>query len=166
MAEIPLTQNKTAIIDDCDLIEIGKHKWCAGCYDGKWYAVRGTYNNGVKRNVFMHRQLTSAIKGQQVDHKDGNGLNNSRDNLRFSTQQQNVFNQRPTGKGTSKYKGVSWDKSSNSWYSAIKFNGKSRNLGHYKNETDAAIAYDSAAIKFFGEFARPNISQRVQVIYG
>lgn len=164
MADIPLTQGKVAIVDDEDYSELVQYKWCAGCFDGIWYALRYSkeeYEKAGRRSVlvFMHRQIMKAEKGRQIDHKDGNGLNNQKENLRFSTQQQNVFNQKPTGRGTSKYKGVSWAKTMHRWYAGIKFNGRSKNLGFYNNEVDAAEAYDTAAKELFGEFARTNFPE-------
>ena len=152
MAEIPLSQGKVAIVDFEDYAELSKHKWWVTFHDGKWYAVR----NREGKTLLMHRYIMKAQKGQQIDHWDGDGLNNCRYNLRFSTQQQNVFNQKPTGKGTSKYKGVSKSKGADKWYACIKFNGKTINLGLYQNEADAALAYDAAAKCLFGVFARTN----------
>ena len=161
MAEILLTQNKKVTVDECDFIELSKHKWCAGCFGGKWYAVRYSKNSNKNSNshgkiVFMHRQIMNVKKGKQIDHRNGDGLDNKRENLRLSTQQQNVFNQKPTGHGTSKYKGVSWIKKVGKWYSSIKHNNKSKYLGIYNNEIDAAKAYDNAAKQLFGEFANVN----------
>ncbi len=161
MAEIPLTQGKVAIVDDEDYAELSKYKWCAGCFCGKWYVLRYS-KKGYKwpdnhgKMIFMHRQIMKAKKGQQIDHRNGNGLDNHKENIRFSTQQQNVFNQIPTGRGTSKYKGVSWAKTVRKWLAGIKYDGKSKGLGYYKKEKDAALAYDVAAKELFGEFARTN----------
>lgn len=171
MAVISLTQGKIAIVDDEDYPELSKYKWCAGFFDGRWYALRYSkegyrYNKNHGKLVSMHRHIMKAKKGKQIDHKDGDGLNNQKFNLRFSTQQQNVFNQRSTGRGTSKYKGVSWNKESEKWYASIKHNGKSKNLGLYDNEIEAAKAYDAAATNLFGKFARTNYYEKGKVLYG
>jgi hypothetical protein len=91
-----------------------------------------------------------------VDHIDHNGLNNRRSNLRLCTAQQNARNHRPQLRGSSKYKGVSWRQDGKVFRALIWHNGKSINLGRFKNEIDAAKAYDKAAKKYFGEFAYLN----------
>jgi hypothetical protein len=171
MKRISLTQNKFAIVDDEDYAELSKYKWCAANHKGKWCAVRYSkeeYRKTGSRGtlVSMHRQIMKAEKREQIDHKDGNELNNQKENLRFSTQQQNVFNQMPIRQGTSKYKGVSWCRESHDWYASIKHNGKSKNLGHFINEINAAKAYDTAAKQLFGEFARTNFPKERKVLYG
>jgi len=154
--QIPLTQGKFAIVDDADYLELMKYKWYAHNLSGVYYADRAIRRNNKVVNVSMHRQIMGAQFGQQIDHKNGNGLDNRRCNLRFSTQQQNVQSQRPTRGGTSKYKGVSWIKQYQKWYACIKCNGKNRNLGYFDNEMEAAKVYDEKAKELFGEFAKTN----------
>ena len=103
----------------------------------------------------MHRFILNAPKGQYVDHRDRNGLNNQKRNLRFCTQSQNMMNLK-SSTGTSKYKGVSWNIKYKRWQSHIRLNYKLKNLGSYNSEIEAALAYDHAARELFGEFARLN----------
>lgn len=106
--------------------------------------------------MFLHRLLLNAPKGVQVDHINGNALDNRRSNLRLATLQQNCFNRPKRSDGKySKYKGVGMPP----WSARIKVIGKTILLGTYKTEEDAALAYNEAATKYFGEFARPNIIQ-------
>ncbi len=110
----------------------------------------------------MHRVVVEHMHGQippmfQLDHADGNRLNNTRENLRLCTSAENMANiPRDKYKGSSKYKGVAWDKRPNRskpWKAQISINDKTRHLGVYATEEEAAKAYDKAAKKLRGEFA-------------
>lgn len=113
--------------------------------------------NYKSKQIYLHRFVMKARKGQEVDHKDNNNKsNNLKSNLRFCTRKQNNYN-RPKRKGLSKYKGVSWDKYKSRWQVYIRIaSGKETFLGHFVNEKYAVIAYDNAAKKFQGEFAKLN----------
>ena len=104
----------------------------------------------------MHRMVIDAQHNQRVGHMNGNGLDNRKSNLRICTNAQSRMNAQKRTKGTSKYKGASWHKLEQRWISKIKMNGETIHLGYFKNEQEAAIAYDNAALKYFGEFARLN----------
>jgi hypothetical protein len=104
----------------------------------------------------MHRFILSAPKGIQVDHRDNDGLHNTRGNIRLCTCQQNQGNSRPTTCHTSIFKGVHWDKRDRIWQAKIHINRRSIYLGNFIKEIDAALAYDDAAREYFGEFARLN----------
>ncbi len=99
----------------------------------------------------MHRLIMGCR--EKVDHRDNDGLNNQRYNLRKSTDQQNCANRQKT-RGSSQFKGVVRDR--NAWQAYIKVNGVKKNLGRFKDEFDAAQAYNFAALEAFGEFARMN----------
>lgn len=104
----------------------------------------------------LHRYLLDAPKGAMVDHKNGNPLDNRRYNIRICNHSDNVHNSKIPVTNTSGYKGVIWDKERNRWKAQISLRGKTHKLGRYKNKIDAACAYNMAAIKHFGEFARIN----------
>lgn len=109
----------------------------------------------------MHQLVmgTQLGDGQQIDHVDGNGLNNQRSNLRFATTQQNMANRQAMSGGSSSYKGVHWDKRTQKWRAQISVNGKQRHLGVFTDELEAAQAYDKAALEAHGEFARLNVKR-------
>ncbi len=162
MKEIQLTQGKYAMVDDEDYEKLRQYKWGAiQKAGGLWYARRYVYC-GVKKykQIYMHREITSIAEGILIDHKDRNGLNNQKDNLRLCTVKQNCWNSRSRENSFSKYKGVSfrleeWLKKR--WRAAIEIDGKSKYLGDYLTEEEAAIAYDYAAIRHQREFVRLNM---------
>jgi hypothetical protein len=95
--------------------------------------------------------------GVEIDHQDGNGLNNQKYNLRICTTAQNGANQRTQSrKKSSRFKGVNWDKDRQKWYAHIKVNQVLKNLGRFSSEIEAAKAYNKAAIIAFGKFAKLN----------
>jgi hypothetical protein len=87
MRTIPLTQGKVALVDDADFDRLDSYNWCAHKHCNTWYAVRNGRRNsrGIRPLVLMHRQLLRASSGVDIDHRDGNGLNNRRKNLRVAT---------------------------------------------------------------------------------
>lgn len=156
MRKVPLTQGKVALVDDDKYEELTEHKWYAQRGDYTYYAYRHKYRDDGHRSVIgMHRQIMNAEPDQQIDHKNQNGLDNCIKNLRFCSNAQNQQNGRTRG-GSSKYKGVHWNKQDQKWNAMIKTNSKRIFLGCYDSETQAAKVYDAAAIKYFGEFANPN----------
>ncbi|PGY33521.1 hypothetical protein COE09_31225 [Bacillus thuringiensis] len=159
--EIPLTQGQVAMVDSEDYELISRYKWCANKRKTKWYAVGYVKGTGRKhcKLIYMHRLLTNAPQGVDVDHIDGNGLNNMRKNLRLASRTQNMQNARNIRKGTSRYKGVWFLKRQSRWIAEIKVNKRKIHLGTFGNESEAAMAYDTAAIQYFGEFAHTNFNQ-------
>lgn len=117
----------------------------------------GLDKQGRKRTttLFLHRTILNPSKEKVIDHIDHNGLNNRRSNLRICTQTQNVANQRK-GKGSSNFKGVYWNKREQKWRAGIGYKGKDFHLGYFKDELEAAKAYDKAAKDLWGEFAKLN----------
>ena len=148
---IPLTQDKFAIVDNDDYGRLSKYKWYAIKTPKTYYAAR----NCRRKNIRMHRLITSAPKGLFVDHINHDGLDNRKTNLRLCTRRQNNRNRRPCDK-TSKYKGVCWNKRAKKFMASICIDGKNKNLGYFDDQVDAAKVYDNAAKKFFGEFAYLN----------
>jgi hypothetical protein len=104
----------------------------------------------------MHRLIIAAPRGMQVDHIDGNGLNNTRLNLRLADHSRNQMN-RPAGKNNSAgYKGVSYHKAAGKFLSQIGHNGKNIYLGLHDTPEAAHAAYVAAALELHGEFACTN----------
>lgn len=158
MIEVPLTQGFKAKIDDCDFGRVFLHEWCilkGGGYKQKRYAQSSIKINGIWKRILMHRFIMEVSNEIEIDHIDNDGLNNQRDNLRIATDNENQYNSY-SRQGTSIYKGVSWHIKANKWISQIMINNKYHYLGLFENEIDAALAYDDAAKKYHGEFARLN----------
>jgi hypothetical protein len=155
--EIPLTQGKVARVDDADYELVAGHSWWAlqGRTAGneRWYAVTQV----KRRTIYMHRLILGLTDPEvEVDHIDHDGLNNQRANLRLCSQFQNNGNGRTQGTPkSSKYKGVSWVKRDSFWIAYIQVH-KRIYLGSFHSEEAAAIAYDNAARKYFGDFAETN----------
>ncbi len=156
--EIPLTQGKVALVDPVDFRSVMKHKWCLAP-SGKWlYAATSMRVNGKRKMVRLHRFLANPGAGEMVDHKDGDGLNNTRDNLRLSTNSTNQMNRKPSsGAKSSRFKGVTWHAARSKWAAQIHVKKKHIHLGLFVTELEAADAYDKAAALHFGEFARGNL---------
>lgn len=159
MKTIELTQGKRALVDDEDYEYLNSFKWTfkAG------YALRVAYPNGRyqrRQTIYMHREvmgLPVEFDGREVDHKDHDGLNNTRENLRVATRQQNTQNRtKQTNPSSSTYKGVSFHKATGKWDARITVNKTLIRLGLFADETQAAAAYDKAATSYFGEFAQTN----------
>jgi hypothetical protein len=159
MKQISLTRGFVALVDDEDFERINELKWQALVAEcGAVYAVHGVLNKQFGNvKLRMHRMILGALDGQQVDHKDRNGLNNQKGNLRLATVSQNQANRaKRTSKSSSQFKGVCFIPKCSKWQSGIKVNGKSLHLGLFTNEEDAARAYNAAATKHFGDYARLN----------
>lgn len=153
--QIPLTQGKYAIVDDADYPLVSQFRWCAlkrrhGRY---YYAVRG--NNG--QYTPMHRLIVDAHDGEDVDHINGDGLDNRRCNLRKCTQAENSWNSRVNSRNTTGFRGVCPDAGKFKAY--ISCNGKRFWLGYHATPEEAAHVRDLAAIELHGEFARVNFQQ-------
>lgn len=154
MKIIPLTQGKVALVDAKDFERLSQYKWCALLKHpkiGYWIATTTIEN----KKISMHRFIMNFPKNKEVDHKNHNGLDNQRCNLRICTHAENQQNKN-VFKGISKFKGVTKHKFARKWMSHIGFNCKSIHLGYFNSEIEAARAYDQAAVKCFGEFAYTN----------
>lgn len=152
MKTIPLTRGKIALVDDLDFEELSKYKWHA-VWDGyNWYAAHG------HKCIKMHRVILGLKSGdgKLTDHKNSNSLDNRRCNLRFCTNAENLRNSNKYKGNTSGFKGVSWHKLIRKWLSRLCYNYKIIHLGYFDSKIEAAYAYDRAAIKYFGEFAKLN----------
>ncbi len=125
-----------------------------------WYAYRnGRRDDGCSFVITMHGEVARLV-GLQIldciDHRDGNGLNNQRHNLRPATTAQNSRNRGRCRNNTSGYKGVTWYKPQRKWLASISIDGRRKHLGYFASKLDAALAYDAAAREYHGDFARLN----------
>ena len=158
--EILLTQGKVALVDDGDFELANQYKWYAFRHTIKgkttgWYAAR-TIRNIPHETQFLHQLIMQPPKGMIVDHKDGNGLNCTSDNMRLCSHLQNMANKKLASNNKSGYKGVSWSKDSQKWFVGIGHGSTFHFVGRFDDLEEAAHAYDKAARDAFGEFARTN----------
>jgi hypothetical protein len=145
--EIPLTRGYVAIVDDEDYECLSAFSWHAHISNMTVYARRREGHGGPA--FYMHKEI---LPGGKIDHRDGNGLNNCRSNLRHATQAQNMQNRRSKRSSTSRFKGVHFYKARGNWMTT--FNGKF--IGYFPTEREAALAYNELAKQEYGEFARLN----------
>jgi hypothetical protein len=147
---IELTQNKVAIVDDDDFELVNKYKW---------HYSKASKNYGRAKStsgIAMHRLIMKAEKGQEIDHINGNTLDNRKTNLRFVTHFNNQKNMKKSIANKSGYKGVSWHNKAKKWQSHIMIANKNMYLGLFNDVKEAAKAYNIKAIEHFGEFAKLN----------
>ena len=152
MKQIELTKNKIALVDDEDFDYLNQFKWYA--LNGKYVSRAYTMKNGKQRGLLMHRLIMNAPKEMEIDHINGNGLDNQRDNLRVCKKSENLWNSGKSKNNKSGYKGVCWSKVIKKWRVQIMINGKLIYLGVFKNIKDAAMAYKEASLKYHGKFAK------------
>lgn len=150
--EIPLTQGKFAIVDDEDYEYLMQWKWT---YDSG-YARRQQTIDGKRQKIRMHNQIMNPEDGLVVDHIDGDGINNTKSNLRKCSRQENAKNRTKQKDTSSSYKGVSWCSRYEKWIVSIKNNKKTTRIGYFTNEIAGANAYNYYAKLYHGEFAKLN----------
>ena len=160
--------NGVTLIDDSDYLAASNHKWYCARNCQTYYVTASNLVNG--KRIMLHRYLLGVTdKKVQIDHINGNGLDNRRMNLRLCSTSENHANQFHIYGKSSKFKGVHWSKQKKKWSAVVckKIDGKKKKFyfGFHTNEIDAAFAYDAGAKQLFGVFARTNfgdvnISQR------
>lgn len=139
----------TALVDEADEHLVSAHRWI----------IRGPRKSKYAMNsdgMMMHNLIMPPSDGLVVDHKNGNGLDNRRSNLRLCTPTQNQWNRRKHKPTTSQFKGVRQDKGRSSWRAQIVVHGERIHLGSFSSEREAALQYDRSARIFFGTFAMTN----------
>ncbi len=150
--EIPLSQGKVALVNLEDFALLSEHSWCVSKFG---YAVRRRKRSDGPGSgiIWMHAEVLPDKKDFDRDHKDGNRLNNTRDNLRYASKRENARNARLSKNNTSGYKGVTWHKQTQKWRAIITVDRRPISLGLYETKEDAALAYNLAAIEYHREFA-------------
>lgn len=154
MKLIPLTRGKFAMVDDEDYDELMKHKWYAIYKRNTWYAERSVWH---MCNIKMHQEImgNNPLK-LKVDHKDGDGLNNQRLNLRHCTTAENCMNIPSHKDSFSVYKGIYHRKERDKWVAEITKNGVRIYRKEFATEIEAARQYDVWSLELHGEFAKLN----------
>lgn len=152
--KIPLTQGHYALIDKEDLSELSKYKF----HIDKGYVSTSKWIKEEKRvkHFRIHNILMAPSQGLEVDHINGDPLDNRKENLRIVTHSQNMMNSKISKNNTSGYKGVSFNIARNKWQVHIMDNKKEKCVGYFNNKIEAAKVYNQEALKYYGEFAKLN----------
>lgn len=154
MKMVPLTHGKSALVDDSDFEQVSQFRWIAVRRKHVFYALRSFKRKGKKICILMHRMVMNCGLGEEVDHRNRNGLDNTRANLRLATHSQNMGNQQRRKDNKSGFKGVSYNRARGKWQAHIMIHKKSIYLGLFTTPEEAHAAYCAAAKEHFGEFAR------------
>jgi hypothetical protein len=156
--EIQLTKGKVTIVDDEDFEYLNQWKWSTNsAKPERFYAWRNKRIDGKVNMIYLHRFILNITDRKiYVDHINNNSLDNRKVNLRQCSHSENERNKDKTKRNSSRFKGVCFDKSCNKFFSLITVNRKRIWLGYFIDIKDAAKAYNEAAIKFHGEFAKLN----------
>ena len=160
--EIQLTNGYVAIVDDRDYEWLSKFKW--HYHNGYACRASSTKNDpvGKQHEIGMHRVVWEYYHGPitegEIDHINGDGIDNRLNNVRLATHQQNCANRHKVQEHSSRFKGVSWSRWTEKWRACIRVDGVLHHLGYFDNEEEAAREYDKAALAKWGERARLNFS--------
>ena len=164
-----LTKGKIAIVDDEDYERVSQHKWCASeARNGRWYAVTRlprTITHIPGRKIYLHRFLVGDDV-DRIDHRNDDGLDCRRQNLRIATRSQNGMNRGKQRDNTSGFKGVVKHRSQRGvrdrWIAQTKVSGRRIYIGVYDTPEEAAAAYDAAIVNLHKDFAKPNFQRQSQ----
>lgn len=152
MAEIVLTDGCIVTVDESDFEWLSQEDWQC---DSHKYAHIAKWVDGKTVTIKMHRMILNAAAGTFVDHKDRNGMNNQRCNLRFATRSQNQMNKKQAKHSTSPFKGVKFcpKKKSKKWHARITVDGRRMSLGYYESAEAAFCAYRNASLLYHADFS-------------
>lgn len=153
MKIITASKGEQIQVCDCHYELVARKRWYL---TSKGYALTNKERGNKPRTLSMHRLIMGEPRGHFVDHRDSNPLNNQCSNLRIATESQNCQNRGPSPKNTSGYKGVTWHKVTGKWLAQIRVGHIHHHLGLFTSITEAARAYNQAALKYHGEFAYLN----------
>ena len=143
---IPLGEGKFTIVEQQDFYRFNIFKWCPQKKNRNIYVVRLAGDTKKRMKIIsLHREIMNHPAGLLVDHRNSDGLDNRRQNLRLATKSQNTCNSRKRTNTSSQFVGVYLDNRRDLWVACIRYRGKRVFLGYFKNEIDAAKAYDAAA---------------------
>ena len=155
---IPLTQGKEAIVSDRDYAYLRQWNWCYGknSKNSEGYAKRAA-PRPRKATIKMHKIVAARMNlTGEIDHRNGDKLDNRRCNLRGATGSQNRANRGAQRNNTSGFKGVCWSNWAEKWVVNIQVKGKQKHVGYFEDKHSAARAYNRAALKHYGQFAHLN----------
>jgi len=160
MKTIPLTRGYFTEVDNDDYEKFSVYRWKATGQAKYIRASRCAYDKETKTSntLYLAREIMNASKEIYVDHINHNTLDNRKKNLRFCTASQNGMNRGKQKNNKSGYKGVSWHEGDRKWRARISMTGKTIFLGNFNNKKEAVEAYDEAAKKYHGEFAKTNVA--------
>ena|SRR5947208_2399006 len=151
MKEIVLTRGYIAIVDDEYYDKLNKFSW----YEANGYATTNMGQGKDRHTIFMHNMVLWSPRGLEIDHINGDTLDNRRTNLRIVTHKENMRNQKIKAH-SSRYKGVHWDSAVNKWRATTKIDGKVVHIGRYLTELEAAKAYNEFVSRTDSEHYRLN----------
>ena len=143
------------LIDKNELWRLRKYKYYPKDRgEGRMYFWRHVKENGKETTIMLHREILNCPKGRQVDHINGNTLDNRKENLRICTNAENRRNCKLSKNSTTGFKGVHWHSGMKKYQARIAVNGRRYSLGFYETAKEAYLEYCINAIKYHGKFAR------------